>query len=681
MLNKYIAYLLCLLFCIQNMKAQDCSSNQTAMTTNSTCGKADALSSADQSLIARDKVTLTAGFSLSNNNTSHQFTIKTDNAVIPDVATCFNGVNSTLDASTRALDKSLVPGSLPGDLDVDVMGALQYSVPIAVSPGAKGMVPSLSIDYSSKGGNGLLGYGFQLGGLSEISRDSKNPYYDGKYAPISLSENPFDDALLLDGQRLIANPKYAGRYSPENDPYTLVTYNSSSKCFTVADKDGFVSQYGYTSDSRFKSAENSTAVLTWAINRHTDPYGNFVDYKYNRFANGENLISRIEYTGNSTYSAAALNYILFKYDKRSDVESYKIAGNTVYKQFVLSGIQVMADGALSKDYVFDYTFDGLHTKLKAISLTADGVAYNPTVFNWGSPEIDETFPSDNYGQMKDHDLYFGDLDGDGDQDMIKFSTSTGTAIINDVSYAFGVTFEQVTDSKHVYEKRDLAVMDINRDGKDEILFHCVNKMDSEMKDIVYVFSFNGSNIGQINVIRHSLPQAKTNAEYYYKHFYLDADGDGYVEDIVCVRDNSVDEHARCQNIKTLNDTEYQYSTTTLSNVIMDDVKVMDYDGDGLSEFFAMANGGEGYMFKFANNTFTSLFTYDFGKPADDFVGDFNGDGKSDILFFMGGSWYIAYSTGKADGTNPFNLVSLGTQYLPNIQPSLMGLEDTYYDTM
>ncbi len=49
-------------------------------------------------------------------------------------------------------------GTTPGSFNV-ANGAASYSIPITVPPGVNGLAPSLSLTYSSQGGNGLLGMG------------------------------------------------------------------------------------------------------------------------------------------------------------------------------------------------------------------------------------------------------------------------------------------------------------------------------------------------------------------------------------------------------------------------------------------------------------------------------------------------------------------------------------------
>src|SRR3569833_1001494 len=65
-----------------------------------------------------------------------------------------------------------VVGSIPGEFAVAPYGAATYTIPIQVPPGIAGMLPSLSLAYGSQGGNGELGMGWSLNGLSVIHRCS-----------------------------------------------------------------------------------------------------------------------------------------------------------------------------------------------------------------------------------------------------------------------------------------------------------------------------------------------------------------------------------------------------------------------------------------------------------------------------------------------------------------------------
>src|SRR6266436_1787946 len=79
--------------------------------------------------------------------------------------------------------------SVPGKFDVTGTGAARYSIPIAVPPGIAGMVPALTLEYSSQGGNGIVGMGWSLGGLPAISRCARTTVQDGVVGAINYDAN------------------------------------------------------------------------------------------------------------------------------------------------------------------------------------------------------------------------------------------------------------------------------------------------------------------------------------------------------------------------------------------------------------------------------------------------------------------------------------------------------------
>lgn len=77
-----------------------------------------------------------------------------------------------------------VVGTLGGTVDISAMGGLLYSIPLELPSGINGMQPSLSITYNSQAGNGLMGWGWNLDGLSSFSSvvfpvlgSEKNPFF------------------------------------------------------------------------------------------------------------------------------------------------------------------------------------------------------------------------------------------------------------------------------------------------------------------------------------------------------------------------------------------------------------------------------------------------------------------------------------------------------------------------
>lgn len=87
-------------------------------------------------------------------------------------------------------------GALPDNFSIDSDGGTNYTIPIELPPGTAKMMPNISIGYNSGGGNGLLGMGWQLLGLSSITRVKATVAQDGFPRTINYDEN---DRFALDG--------------------------------------------------------------------------------------------------------------------------------------------------------------------------------------------------------------------------------------------------------------------------------------------------------------------------------------------------------------------------------------------------------------------------------------------------------------------------------------------------
>lgn len=80
---------------------------------------------------------------------------------------------------------------------VSLDGAALISIPIFAPPGRQGIQPSLALTYSSHAGNGPLGVGWSLSGLSSIASCRRSPALDEAYG------GTWPDRLCLDGARLV----------------------------------------------------------------------------------------------------------------------------------------------------------------------------------------------------------------------------------------------------------------------------------------------------------------------------------------------------------------------------------------------------------------------------------------------------------------------------------------------
>src|SRR5262249_48962415 len=87
--------------------------------------------------------------------------------------------------------ESIVPGTsvgyLPASWNVKPTGQFIYSIPLDVPTGRAGMHPTLSLNYDSAAGNGLLGVGWSLGGLSSITRCARTLSTEGVVGGVRYS--------------------------------------------------------------------------------------------------------------------------------------------------------------------------------------------------------------------------------------------------------------------------------------------------------------------------------------------------------------------------------------------------------------------------------------------------------------------------------------------------------------
>jgi Salmonella virulence plasmid 65kDa B protein len=79
-------------------------------------------------------------------------------------------------------------GTLPGTFSVSAGGQANYHFPLVVPPGRLGMEPRLAVGYDSSAGEGTLGVGFSLQGLSTVTRCAANFAQDGYIAPVQYDD-------------------------------------------------------------------------------------------------------------------------------------------------------------------------------------------------------------------------------------------------------------------------------------------------------------------------------------------------------------------------------------------------------------------------------------------------------------------------------------------------------------
>ena len=284
-------------------------------------------------------------------------------------------------------------GTTPGSFAVTQTGAATYNIPLTVPPGTAGMIPSISVTYNSQGGEGLLGMGWNLSGLSAITRTGKTLYHDDEVTPVNINS---EDKFALDGNRLllvVGNYGESGtRYETEIKTFSRITSYSIAgdgpAWFNVETKDGSELEYGRSADACIEASGGSKTALTWLLNKITDVRGNYIKIHYiENINNGSFYPDYIEYTGNTTSGLTPYNVVKFVYGARQDKREYWIAGHNIQQNVLLTAVEMYAEGKLMLKYEFNYSYDiGSHLS-EIIEKGKDGKQYNSIKIVWNTNNI------------------------------------------------------------------------------------------------------------------------------------------------------------------------------------------------------------------------------------------------------------------------------------------------------
>ena len=566
---------------------------------------------------------------------------------------------------------------------VSATGAASYSVPLFVPPGRAGMQPKLSIVYSSQGGDGLLGKGWNIAGLSSITRTGQDFYNDGKVTPVQLTN---EDRFMLDGKRLIAvfgsNGANGTKYRTEMESYVSVTSSgpsvgtTSPSTFTVQTRDGSTIEYGGVVQS---GTQVSVAVMyagtpatpvTWMISKITDAQGNYMTYSYSQGAPGSNVyyIKEIRYTKNDNFSNNPDNQVSFIYEvaDRPDKQLGFVFGTKFTFSKRLAEVRMLANGTIAHSYKFEYQATHYNSKLKSIQESGTNfesypkinvewiggnTSYMPFEQGLDDPKADSTF------------VLNGDFNGDGKMDRLNvyYKSSINSPFTEylgngDGTYAYtGVTLSgyNLSDPSKRYYSYDHAhiaqpeLSDLNGDGLQDILLPVAttNEFGVPVDAVVPYFSkrTGGFQAGSPLIWNHSSvydPLASRN----FKYCTGDFDGDGLSDVFVFVNYN--------WTILSITKGEIAHQGLGVENNAI--FNAIDVDGDGKNEIMLYAGGNATHIIQFSGHAGYEFSTVN-GYP---FPGDFNGDGKTDLLLYNtlsgNGVWQLAFSNGiQGANLNPY----------------------------
>jgi RHS repeat-associated protein len=257
-------------------------------------------------------------------------------------------------------------GRTPGTFDVSSSGAATYTIPIWVPRGPRDIQPAISLNYSSKDENGVMGVGWTLGGLSAIERCSKSAAQDGDFAEVTLTAQ---DRFCLDGARLrlTAGTTYGAlnsTYQTEIADFsevklTAVGGANEPLSFEARTKSGLTFYYGTTDNSRV-IAGGTTQPHRWKVEKVADRQGNSYTVEYNSpdpiNMGGHRLPATIRWTRTNSTSTDYVYSMTFEYEVRAtwDSSSGYVAGLQVWNNYRLKYIRVRNAGSTIRKYTLDF---------------------------------------------------------------------------------------------------------------------------------------------------------------------------------------------------------------------------------------------------------------------------------------------------------------------------------------
>ena len=366
------------------------------------------------------------------------------------------------------------PGTVQGQFSVGDDGSGRYEVPLETPRGRNGVQPHLALVYNSRSGNGPLGPGWSIKGLSRIERCPRNPATaidrQMETKPVTFDAN---DELCLDGELLIRQGDGStglGEYRTQRDNFARVLVASADDLgpleFSVYRKDGLIESYGSDAQSRLEATQQTpiatndrapiqmssrTVRVAWGLDRVADRYGNAMTVTYKTKLSPEEGMGftanlglnplRISYTSNDVTSRAATRFVDFIYDTAlSDPQELFSAGVLTYRLLRLRSIAMSGPNPFTTAPLWSYQLTYLAPSITERQLLSrvtkcdpQNKCMAPIQFGWEAGSLNFNVTDSGIGDAYNASFNFGavqsmetqsrmleglDVDGDGRDDLI-----------------------------------------------------------------------------------------------------------------------------------------------------------------------------------------------------------------------------------------------------------------------
>ncbi|MCP3942526.1 MAG: hypothetical protein GY710_13710 [Desulfobacteraceae bacterium] len=534
------------------------------------------------------------------------------------------------------------------------IGAAVMEYPIQVPKGRNGLTPTVVLNYNSSRENSLAGVGWDL-----------NPDYIQRSVKRGACYTCTD--FIYNGEDLLpvkVDDSGYGTYHPEKEQaFSLIEFLPDNS-WSVTLKNGNTYVYGTTATSR---QDNDKGSFRWLLETVTDTNGNTLIYTYTK-DRGRIYPAAIEYSDYYTVS--------FYYEDRTDIITDYVSLSLVETAKRLKTVTVISDSENIRAYDFSYETSANTSQSLLTQITRygsdylldinnqiyDGTFLPPTKITYDqelSPftktpsSLGNLSPGQGFKDTSHYPMVKGDWNGDGRMDIGRLIGSGGAFYVSTGSGFEAFPAPSLTGSSS--NRQPVITGDWNGDGKTDI------GRVGQYSIVFYVSTGTGwQSYSPLNDLGFTYPYHTVERDQYLNPIITgDWNGDG-LTDVARADGGKVTFY-----IST--GTGWQKHFVLLMNDRVsynnnDEFPILtgDFNGDGLTDVARVGEKGTmvyvstGSGFKYHTNL--GAFSHSGWTPRNSvfpmFVGDFNGDGLSDIgRRVYGGtiSTYLSTGTGFVPG--------------------------------
>ncbi len=568
------------------------------------------------------------------------------------------------------IDNSAITPSVKAEMNVSESGSLTYILPIEVLKGLNSFQPNIALAYNSQGGNGQAGWGWNIIGLSTITRGGKSKEIDGLTIGSQFDNT---DPYYLDGQRLLKINETT--FATEKFSKVKISKPTSGEFqFVIQYPDGKIARYKELVTGQFY------------ISSFTDSFNNEVHYSY-QAENNVPVVTKISYGGTS--SANDKFYINFTYKARQrNIQVFR-KGVSYVTSKVLSEISIGSlytplyrKYTLSHDFVEDNNVERLRTilvnnesgeSLKPLNFNYNTSSQGAIKINDGTVQSTLAKNATGLGSLVMGNFLYSETDkmqpvfqerltsgynikvGAGETATYVSNISTnnsGTLLFSGKVLDFN---NKITERDQLIVVNEMYVggADDTATGqtlKDDIHFEIKNLVTGEQRKVIV--QVKG---GMIEVQNYIPPDpydnyrdgtyetTYTRDETRREYIQGDFNNDGLVDFLVIEPKNYTrGNRLYWVEIGKQNSGPTVQATPVILNEGLNfygkEIYPIEFDGDGLPELLVVdkyTSKYSVYKINFSNNTINALVSdgdlSNFGNKTPIFLGDFNGDGLTDFI--------------------------------------------------